>query len=188
MDCNRADLVEELGSKYGSFAAASLSQFGSDAVPAIITATQSTNPAVRSSAARIFNGGNRGYYGIIRDPRLTEAALAWLKDSEPSVRIAGVETLTDYSNWNPVYTERLVAMLHDEDAGVRHAVASLLPSDVPRFRRDIEKYIPVFKEMLKDKDPGVRAAGLEILQRLQVEIPREDFPAASSSSVGSPAK
>ncbi len=79
-------------------------------------------------------------------------------------------------------------MLHDEDAGVRHAVASLLPSDVPRFRRDIEKYIPVFKEMLKDKDPGVRAAGLEILQRLQVEIPREDFPAASSSSVGSPAK
>jgi HEAT repeat protein len=167
--------MEELGSRYGYFAAASLTPFGSDAVPVIIAAMQSTNPTVRENASGNFNNGFWGYgsfgYGPIRDSRLTQAALNWLKDSEPSVRYAGVQMLTDYSNWNPKNAEPLVGMLRDDDASVRHAAMFGLP----RFRGDLGKYVPAFEEMLKDKNPGIQLSGLQMLQRLQVEIPRQDL-------------
>jgi hypothetical protein len=159
--------ADELGTKYGYFAVESLARFQADAVPAFIAAFQNTNPIVRINAASIFNR----HYGSISDPRLTEAAVVWLKDSEPEVRMAGVETLTEYSNWNPKNAEPLVAMLRDDDAGVRHAAMFGLP----RFRGDLEKYIPAFEEMLKDKNPGVQLSGLQMLQRLQVEIPSEEL-------------
>lgn len=162
-----------LGSKYGYFAAASLTSFGTDAVPVILAAMQNTNPTVRISAAGNFNDGFWGSgsfaYGPIRDSRLTEAALRWLKDSEPAVRYAGVQTLT--GNWNPQFAEPLIATLRDDDAAVRRAAAFTLP----RFRSDMEKYIPAFQQMLNDKNPAIEWSGLEMLQRLQVEIPREDL-------------
>jgi hypothetical protein len=37
------------------------------------------------------------------------------------------------------------------------------------------KFIPAFEAMLKDKGPGVQLSGLLMLQRLHVEIPREDL-------------
>ena len=163
-------LVEELGSKYGHFASKSLSQIGLDAVPTIIAAMQSTNPTVRANAAWIFNNSNIGYYGlIIFDARLTDAASVWLKDSLPSVRIAGIKVLTDFSHWNPAYAQRLVSILRDENAEVRQSTVLGLS----RFSGDMKKYIPSFQAMLKDEDSGIRATGLEMLQHLQVEIPRE---------------
>lgn len=167
---------EMLGSKYGYFAAASMTPFGPDAVPVILAATQSTNPTIRVNAAGNFNGAYWGYgsfgYSPMRDSRLTEAALKWLKDSEPAVRYAAVQMLTDYSNWNPKFAEPLVAMLREEkDARVCHAAVFGLP----RFRGDLQKYIPVFRQMLKDNNSSVQWAGLEMLQRLQVEISREDL-------------
>jgi hypothetical protein len=163
-----------LGTKYGYFAVEGLARFQAEAAPALLAAFQNTNPIVRINAASIFNR----HYGSISDPRLTEAALSWLKDSEPEVRMAGVETLTEYSNWNPKNAESLVAMLRDEDARVRHAAFFALP----RFRGDLEKYIPDFQQMLKDTNPGVQFSGLEMLQRLQVEIPREDLLSFFKSS------
>lgn len=62
-------------------------------------------------------------------------------------------------------------MLRDEDARVRHAAFFALP----RFRGDMEKYIPDFQQMLKDKNPGVQFSGLEMLQRLQMDIPLADL-------------
>ncbi len=174
--------AEMLGSKYGYFAAASLTPFGANAVPVILAAMQSTNPTVRINAARNFTGGYWGYsslgYRAIRDSRLTEAAVTWLKDSEPAVRYAGVQMLTDYSTWNPKNAKSLVAMLRDEDASVRRAAAFALP----QFHDDMEKYIPIFQQMLKDKKTGVQWSGLEMLQRLQVEIPHKDLLAFFKSS------
>ena len=167
---------EALGSKYGYFAATSLTPFGSDAVPVILAAMQSTNPTVRVNAAGNFNGRYWGYgstgYRALQDPRFTEAALTWLKDPEPTVRYAGAQMLTDYANRHPEDAEAIVALLRDEDPMVRRAaVAGLL-----RFPPDIlKKYIPDFQQMLKDKNPGVQSSGLEMLERLRVEIPREDL-------------
>jgi len=80
--------------------------------------------------------------------------------------------LTDYANRHPEDAEAIVALLRDEDPMVRRAaVAGLL-----RFPPDIlKKYIPDFQQMLKDKNPGVQSSGLEMLERLRVEIPREDL-------------
>lgn len=159
--------ANELGTKYGYYAVESLARFQACAVPTLIAAMQDTNPVVRATTASIFNRG----YGSINDPRLTEAAVGWLKDPEPEVRMAGVNVLTEYVNWNPRNAGSLVAMLRDKDARVRQAAIFALP----RFRDDLENYIPTFEEMLKDKNPAIQGAGLEILQRLQVEVPREDL-------------
>ena len=159
--------TDELGTKYGYYTADKLARFGADAVPAFIAAFQNPNPIVRINAASIFNR----HYNSIRDSRLAEAAVNWLKDSEPAVRVAGVNVMTGYGNWNPKFAEPLVAMLRDEDAGVRHAVAFGLP----RFRGDVEAYVPVFREMLKDKNPGIQTSGLEMLERLYVPVPVEDL-------------
>ncbi len=160
-------LSDEFGTEYGDYAADKLAGFGPDAVPAFLAAFQNTNPVVRITAASIFNR----HYGSIRDPRLTDAAVAWLKDSEPEVRMAGVNVLTEYGNWNPKNAEVLVAMLSDENAGVRHEAMFGLP----RFGDDLEKFVPAFKEMLRDKNPSVQLSGLIILQHLHVSIPREDL-------------
>jgi len=160
-------LSDEFGTEYGDGAADKLARFGADAVPAFLAAFQSTNPAVRITATSIFNR----HYGSIQDPRLTEAAVAWLKDAQPEVRMAGVNVLTGYGSWNPKNADALVATLRDEDAGVRRAAMFGLP----RFGNDLGKFIPAFEVMLKDKDPGVQLSGLLMLQRLHVEIPREDL-------------
>jgi len=137
--------LEKLGSKYGFFAAASLTPFGSDAVPVIVVAMQSTNPTVRINTAGNFSAAYWGYsstgYRAIRDPRLAEAAIAWLKDSEPSVRNAGKQLLMDYPDWKP----------------------------------DTGKYVPVFRKLLQDDDFDVRVTALTFVQQLQLKIPREDL-------------
>ena len=103
--------------------------------------------------------------------RLTDAAVTWLKDSEPEVRVAGISLLTEYSNWNPTNAELLVPMLRDPDRRVRHELAFALP----RFRNDLGNYFPVFYEMLKDKDLDIRVSAVEMLERLSVPIPVEDL-------------
>lgn len=164
--------ADELATRYGYFAAASLASFGAESIPTIVAAMQSTNPIVRVNAASIFQNGGFGKFESAHDSRLTQAALTWLKDSEPSVRTAGVEWLTEYSNWNPAFAEPIVAMLRDEkDAGVCHAAVFGLP----RFRGDLGKFTPDFQQMLKSEDLSIQWTGLQMLERLQVEIPREEL-------------
>jgi hypothetical protein len=173
--------AEELSSKYGYFADASLASLGSNSVPTIIAAMQSTNPTIRACAAGIISEDYGGYgsYGYwiqdstLNDSRLIETAISWLKDSEPKVRKAGINVIACGRSWNPKAAESLVALLRDKDDGVRHfAIATL---SLVRFRDDTGKYVPVFQQMLKDKSPDIQSAGLEMLQHLHVEIPREDL-------------
>jgi HEAT repeat protein len=173
--------AEMLGSKYGFFADASLTSLGSDGVPTIIAAMQSTNPIVRVNAAGIFYGKFGSYWnyapggiaGKMNDPGFMQAATTWLNDSEPKVRMAGIATLTWPGSWDPKFAEPLIALLRDKDAEVRLFVVAMLGS--VRFRNDMETFIPIFEQMLKDKNPEVQGAGLVMLQRQQVEIPREDL-------------
>ena len=175
--------ADELGTKYGYFAAAGLTAFGVDAVPAIITAMQSTNPNVRVNTAGIFFphlfGGYTFEYERPGDSRLAAAALTWLKDSEPAVRYAGVKVLTDYAGWhrrndewNPQSAELLVAGLRDPDALVRHAVIVDLIR-LSEFGYDLGNQIPKIQQMLKDKDPTIQDAALETLVRMNADIPRD---------------
>jgi len=160
-------LSEELGTKYGYYTAVKLSRFGADAVPALIAALQNTNPVVRINAASAFNRGDWS----IRDSRLTEFAVTRLKDPEAEVRMAGVHIMAHYGNWNSEFSKPLIALLRDEDPDVRRVVASCLI----RFRSDIEPYVPVFQEMLKDKNPDIQASGLAMLVGLRVPVRVEDL-------------
>jgi HEAT repeat protein len=154
-----------LGTKYGYFAVAGLARFETDAAPTLLAALQNTNPVVRVNAASLFSRP----YGTFSDPRITEAAVSWLKDSQPEVRLAGLTVLTDYGHWNPKMAETLVTTLRDKDAGVRHQAIFALP----RFRADMERFVPEFRAMLNDNDPAIQSAGMQILQRLGMVIPRE---------------
>ena len=161
--------AEKLGSKYGYFAAACLASLGADAVPALIAALHNSTPVVRINAASALDNQTQ-----FSDPRVKEAAIFWLKDSEPKVRTKAVNVLTDHSSWNPRFAEALIPMLRDEDADVRHATALGL-GRLPQFHVDLGEFIPVFKEMLKDKDLNIRASGMKMLWHLQVPMSRAEL-------------
>ena len=161
-----------LETQYGHIAAANLLSLGADAVPVFAAALKNTNPAVRINAASVFKRGF-GYfnnYRMIHDPGLTEAAITWLKDSEPAVRLSAVGILMDESNWNPKFSDILVGLLRDQDARVRHeAVYGLWLQPVNR------EYLSVSQEMLKDTNPAVQTSGLEMLDHFAAPIPREEL-------------
>ena len=161
--------VSKLDSKYGYFAAANLTLFGTDAVPALMAALHSSTPAVRVNAASVLD--NRMLFS---DSRVKEAAISWLKDSEPKVRIKAVRVLTDQSSWKPEFAEVLVPLLRDEDAEVRYAVTFGLIR-LPQFHDDLAKFIPTFQEMLKDTNSVVRVSGLHMMLGMELPIERDDL-------------
>jgi hypothetical protein len=154
------DLLE---TDYGYFAATSLAAFGEQGIPALIRAMGCTNSAVRAHAAELFvnsyNWDESHLYDVAADPRLKTAALTWLKDPEPSVRLAGFNELTGFQRgWMGEYGDDLIPLLDDPDLGVRQAVVNLLGSkcDGPLFN----KVIPV---MLRNSEPSARVDGLSML-------------------------
>ncbi|MDR3456227.1 MAG: DUF2330 domain-containing protein [Verrucomicrobiae bacterium] len=155
-----------LNSKYSYYATASLGQFGSAAVPAVLIALQDTNPAVRISAASILDPMR----GSLRDERFTEPSLALLQDPEPEVRTAAANVLGDFSHWNPKFVAPLVAALNDDNVEVRVAAESGLE----HHPADVSGSIPQLQAMLK-KNPGTRASAFEVLHRLNVPVARADL-------------
>ncbi len=156
-----------LGTKYGYYTSANLDLFQADAVPTLLAALQNTNLVVRVNAASAFDNQTQ-----FSDPRVKEAAISWLKDSEPKVRTKAVHVLTDYSSWNPKFAEALVPALRDEDAEVRHAVAMDLLR-LPQFRDDLRGFIPAFQEMFRDTNPVVRVSGLKMMLGMELPIERD---------------
>ena len=166
----------KLDSKYGYFAATGLAQFGGDAVPTLLAGFQGPDSAVRINAAsalgqKIYFSENYEFYS---DPRIKKAAISWLKDTEPKIRIKAVQVLTDHLSWNPKFAEALVPLLRDEDADVRYAATFGLVG-LPQFHDDLRKYIPEFQEMLKDTNPVVRVSGLHMMLGMEQPIERDDL-------------
>ena len=156
---------EKLASKYGYFAVAGLSEFGADVVPTLVAALQNPNPTVRVNAASVWGR----QMPTVSDSRLTEAAVGWLKDSEPEVRVTAVNVLTYDANWKPKYAGILVASLRDNDASVSHAIMVGLG----RYPDDVTTYVPSIQKMLQDQDPHVRIVAMKMLFHLRVPVPRE---------------
>ena len=162
--------ADDLGTKCGYLAAANLTAFDEDAVPALIRALQNTNPSVRIDAAAAIDE-----YAAkpIQDSRLAGASVALLKDSEPKVRLMAIHVLLDGHNWNSQNAKLILGMFRDQNAEVRQAAADGL--SWPQIRSGVNQYIPVIREMLKDKDINVRASAMRVLQRMGTPAPREDL-------------
>ena len=153
--------MQMLGTKYGYFAATSLASFGKDdGVPSLLQAMQSHNPAIRTNAAAAFGWNNWGnIYQIADDSRLTSAALAWIKDPEPSVRMAGLYLLNGPAHPPAkLPTPLLVALLQDPDPTVR---ASAVFDAGPREGEPVPDEVVL--ALLHNSEAYGREAGINIL-------------------------
>ncbi len=170
---------DQLGTKYGYYAAASLAEFGKDAVPVILSALQSKNETVRLNAASILD--QFSYTDdAISDPRIKAAAVEWASDPLPEVRRAAVDVLINRDNWDRNNARLLVGMLRDKDVEIHE----VLISNLPEFANDMQPFMPEFREMLKDPDENVRIAGMQILQRMGVNLSKQDLvPFLTSSNL-----
>ncbi|HEY3761983.1 MAG TPA: DUF2330 domain-containing protein [Verrucomicrobiae bacterium] len=167
---------DQLGTKYGYYAAATLAEFGKDAVPSLLSVLQSTNEMARVNAASIF--GEYATSDAISDPQIKAAAVGWLSDPLPEVRRAAVDVLVNNNNWDPKNARLLVGMLHDKDVEIRE----VLMSSLSQYENDMRPFVPKFKEMLKDPDENVRINAMQMLQRMEVELPKPDLVAFFTSS------
>ena len=151
-----------LSSPYGYFAGPSLASFGEDGVPLLLEAMQSSSPVVRTNAASTFyvpdNWAN--IYTIIDDSRITNAALKWIKDTEPSVRLAGLCVLTRPSQPDAKFTGALVPLLQDPDRGIRYAAVSEVGMD-----RNDPASDEVLMVLLHNSEAFARLSGVTVLFR-----------------------
>jgi hypothetical protein len=152
-----------LETEHGYFAAASLAALGEEALPRIIAAMASSNRTVRVHTAEIFVNAQNWYSShmieMADNPGLKRAALTWLRDPEPSVRLAGFNELTGFQQgWKREYGDDLIPLLEDPDLGVRQAAVNLLGSKYqgPLF----DKVIPI---LLRNSEPSARVTGLMML-------------------------
>jgi HEAT repeat protein len=160
--------VEDLTNEEGYYVAQNLARLGSNAVPGLLSALQSTNPIVRIHAASVLDDLSGGAASVVQDPRVLDYLPALFKDPEPEVRRDAVAVAV-YSG-NPKFEEPLINLLRDENEGVRLGAAFALK----RSYRSKSEYLPVFQKMLKDENLDVRASALEALAGSDVPILRED--------------
>jgi hypothetical protein len=144
----------------GSVAASLLSTFGSNAIPAIVTACASTNPTERINASAGL--------GWPIDPRYIEPILRSLKDDVPLVRLNAINGAG--RTWDPSFTDVLISLLRDDHIEIRNAAASSLGFRLPAERRN------QILALLRDQDPELQSCALQILSHTNREaIPRADL-------------
>ncbi|HLX94997.1 MAG TPA: DUF2330 domain-containing protein [Verrucomicrobiae bacterium] len=151
----------ELGTEYGYLAAQGLASLGTEAVPVLISALQSGNPAMRVQAASVINP--------LRDPRLAKCLPELFKDSEPEVRRNAALAAQD--NWNPGFVEPLIGLFRDNDDEVRQAATACLA----QHPEDTAGYAPRFRKMLKEQSPEIKASALRMLVNLREKFSRAEL-------------
>ncbi len=151
----------ELGTEYGYLAAQGLASLGTEAVPALIAALHSENPVVRVQAASVI--------APLRDPRLAKCLPELFKDAEPGVRLNAALAAQD--NWNPGFVEPLIGLFRDRDDEVRQEATACLA----RHTEDTAGYIPVFRKMLEEQNPGIKASALRMLVNLREKFSRAEL-------------
>jgi len=144
----------------GSVAASLLSTFGSNAIPAIVSACASTNPTERINASASL--------GWPIDPRYIEPIRRSLKDDLPLVRLNAINGAG--RTWDPSFADLLISLLRDDHSEIRNAAASSLGFRLPAERR------AQILALLRDQDPDLQSYALQILSRTNREvIPRADL-------------
>lgn len=139
-------LAKILSKPIGGVAAQILSQFGSNAVPALVAASESDNPVERANAVRGFEQK--------RDERFVAPLLKLLKDEAPPVRLHAVRAVG--VNRDLKFTEPLIQLFHDPYPEIRQEATGYL-SNIESLDRT-----PVYLALLADADPNVRMHALGV--------------------------
>jgi hypothetical protein len=165
-------LRDMLGSKYGYFAAAGLCACGADGLTALLQAMEDPGTAVRIDAAGVFND-HLSPNQIYRDPRVIHAASVWLADSEPAVRMAGLDVLNLLNTMNSLdhpgragmkAAVPLLPLVQDPDPVVR-ATAVLDAGGFQNYPLSTE----VLMALLKNSEAYARLSGVTLLYRNAVQ-------------------
>jgi len=151
----------ELGADYGYLAADGLASLGKEAVPALIAALQSKNPVMRLQAASVITR--------LRDPRLAGCLPGLFKDAEPEVRINAALAAQDI--WNPGFVEPLIGLFRDSNGEARQAATACLA----QHTGDTSSYVSVFRELLKEPNPEIKASALRMLVNLREKFSRAEL-------------
>jgi hypothetical protein len=162
-------LAEMLGSeRYGYIAAQDISGLGTNAIPILLAAVESSGPIMRANATTVLEN-NSDFYS---NAQVQATAPTWLKSPEPEARLAALDILTSGPNRNAIPIEEILPLLKDSDARVRDS-AEWAVGHSP----DVEKFAPVFHKMLADTNPAVQIAGLRVIQIKGLPITHEElFP------------
>jgi HEAT repeat protein len=149
-----------LATKYGYFAAPELATCGTDGITLLLQAMQNPNPIVRINAASTFDSaGDWGFvYPALYSTQIHNAALGWITNREPAVRIAGLFLLQVWGRDRGEFSSALAALLNDPDPDVRaSAIMDAFPNG-PERTPDA-----VLTALLKSSDHFARELGLGIL-------------------------
>ncbi len=151
-------LVDSLSRSMGRIAADVLASLGSNAIPALIAASRSTNSTVRINATSAFER--------LQDGRLVDQVLRLLKDGSPQVRLLAVRAAGN--NWDKRLADPLVSLFHDPYREICGEATGCLAGHESRERT------AVYLDLLKDSDPKVRLCALGILLRVNRDaVPTE---------------
>ncbi|HUD48510.1 MAG TPA: DUF2330 domain-containing protein [Candidatus Baltobacteraceae bacterium] len=139
--------AEKLGKVGGQAPALCLSEIG--AVPAVLSALNSTNPIERRQAALAASGHNSPS-GAMEDARLAAAVPGLLADADPRNRRDGC--CAAGANWDPAFGPRVAELLGDSDDEVSSAASQCLWGHVER------SLFPVYRKMIMEDLPGASKA------------------------------
>ena len=165
----------------GAFAAAHLMELGTNGTSALLSAVQSTNPAVRAHAMSFAENmytvsGDKGSPDeepnrhIVMNPELMKLIPTLLSDPNPEVRLHAVNAAENSES--PIFFDQMLKVLRDEYPEIIESAIGYLREQ----RDEMPKHIPLFLQMLKDTNANVQMAGLRSLMGIRdVQIPREDL-------------
>jgi hypothetical protein len=142
-------LAGKLGTVGGVASARCLSEIGACAVPAVLSALNSTNPIERRQAA-LAASGYTSSAGAIEDARLAAAVPALLADADPRNRRDGCYVAR--ANWDPAFAPRMAELLVDSDEDVSSAASQCLWGHVEA------SLIPVYRKMIAEDGPAASKA------------------------------
>jgi len=171
-----------LADNEGAFAAAHLMELGTNGTSALLSAIQSTNPAVRAHAMSMAENMYTTLIDkhdpdeeapsrhTVMNPELMKVIPALLSDPDPEVRLHAVNAAMNSES--PIFFDRMLELLRDDYREISESALVYL-----EYQRDeTPKHVPLFQQMLKDTNSNVQMAGLRLLMRMpNVNIPREDL-------------
>jgi HEAT repeat protein len=173
-----AVFAEDLAGEEGYYVAQNLARLGTNAVPALLQALQSTNPTVRIHATAPFDDMVGGGPSMVQDPRVLDYLPVLFKDPEAEVRMDAA--IAAGGNWNPKFAEPLINLLRDENESVQHAAVFALK----RNYQGKSQNLPALLSMLKNTNLMIRASALEVISDPNAPIAREDvLPLLSSTNM-----
>ena len=153
-------LAAALSDPAGDAAAAVLRRCGTNAIPVLLAACQSTNSLRQINASSGLQA--------LQDPRLVELLLTLLKDDVPKVRFNAV--MATAGNWDPRFIEPLMALFRDPHPRIRQQAAQWL------CLHESTNRAPTYVALLRDPDLDIQACALKVVSQINpAAIPRADL-------------